>query len=110
MKNVKLDRHVDSTPPLARSVYVAQEADWGDHQWHGQEYQGEHWYDYNDDYQGYTMEQQDEPEVDNIETDEEYNEEAYMGQDGYNSEEVEKHQLLTFDDDAEGEEDDDGYE
>ena len=46
VENAKLDRHVDSTPPLARSVYVTQEVDWGDHQWHGQEYQGEHWHDY----------------------------------------------------------------
>jgi hypothetical protein len=96
---------VDSTPPLARSVYVAQEADWGDHQWHGQEYQGEQWYD--DDYQEYAIEQQD---ADNIEIGEEHDEEAYMGQDGYDSEEVEEHQLLTLDDDSEGEEDDDDYE
>ncbi len=56
------------------------------------------------------MEQQDEHEVNNIEIGEEHDEEAYMGQDGYDSEEVEKHQLLAFDVDAEGEEDDDGYE
>jgi hypothetical protein len=56
------------------------------------------------------MEQQDEHEVDNMEIGEEHNEEAYVGQDGYDSEEVEEHQLLAFDDDADGEEDDDGYE
>ena len=33
-----------------------------------------------------------------------------MSEDGYDSEEVEEHQLLAFDDDAEGEEDDEGYE
>jgi hypothetical protein len=32
VKNAKLDRPIDSMPPLAHSVYVAQEADWGD-QW-----------------------------------------------------------------------------
>jgi hypothetical protein len=32
VKNAKLDRPIDSTPPLAHSTYVAQEADWGD-QW-----------------------------------------------------------------------------
>jgi hypothetical protein len=53
------------------------------------------------------MEQQD---AENIEIGEEHDEEAYMGQDGYDSEEVEEHQLLALDDDAEGEEDDDGYE
>ncbi len=52
---------------------------------------------------------EDEHEVDNTEIGEEHNEEAYMGQDGYDSEEVEEHQFLTFDDDAE-EKDDDGYE
>jgi hypothetical protein len=31
-------------------------------------------------------------------------------QDGYDSEEVEEHQLLALNDDAEGEEDDEGYE
>ena len=56
------------------------------------------------------MEQQDEHEVDNMEIGEEHNEEAHVGQDGYDSKEVEEHQLLAFDDDAEGEEDDEGYE
>ena len=56
------------------------------------------------------MEQQEEHDVDNIEMEEEHNEEAYVGQDGYDSEEVEDHPLLKFDDDAEGEEDDEGYE
>jgi hypothetical protein len=83
--NAKLDRHVDSTPPLARSVYVTQEVVWAD-QWHGQEYQGEHWYDYDEDYQGYAIEQQDEHEIEGIEVDEEHDEEAYTGQDGYESE------------------------
>jgi hypothetical protein len=31
VENAKLDRPMDSTPPLARSVYVAQEAYWGNH-------------------------------------------------------------------------------
>ncbi len=30
VENAKLDRPIDSTPPLSRSIYVAQEADWKD--------------------------------------------------------------------------------
>jgi hypothetical protein len=110
VENVKLDRHVDSTPPMTRSVYVTQEADWGDYQWYGQGYQDEQWQDYDEDYQEYTMEQQEDHGVDNMGRDEETNEEAYVGEDGYDSEEAEEHQLLTINDDAEGEEDDEGYE
>ena len=55
------------------------------------------------------MEQQDDHGADNMEGDEGANEEAYVGEDGYDSEEAEEHQLLTINDDAEGEEDDEGY-
>ena len=48
------------------------------------------------------MEQQDECGADGMEMEEEHIEEAYVGQDGYDSEEAEEHQLLTIDDDAEG--------
>ena len=110
VENVKLDRHVDSTPPMTRSVYVTQEADWGDYQWYGQGYQDEQWQNYDENYQEYAMEQQDDFGADDIERDEETNEEAYVGEGGYDSEEAEEHQLLTINDDAEGEEDDEGYE
>ena len=56
------------------------------------------------------MEQQEDHGADNMEGDEEANEEAYVGEEGYDSEEAEEHQLLTINDDAEGEEDDEGYE
>ena len=39
VENAKLDRPIDSTPPLAHNVYVAQEADWGDHRGNYQAYQ-----------------------------------------------------------------------
>ena len=95
---------------MTRSVYVTQEADWGDYQWYGQGYQDEQWQNYDENYQEYAMEQQDDFGADDIERDEETNEEAYVGEDGYDSEEAEEHQLLTINDDAEGEEDDEGYE
>jgi hypothetical protein len=60
VENAKLDRPMDSTPPLARSVYVAQEAYWGEPWGHDQAYQtdgwyGEDWHDHDEEHPGYSM-------------------------------------------------------
>ena len=51
VENAKLDRPMDSTPPLARSIYLSQEAYWGEPWGHDQAYQADdwHWEDWNED-------------------------------------------------------------
>ncbi len=106
MENAKLDRPIDSTPPLARSVYVAQEAYWGDQWGHDQAYQtedwqSEEWYDQDEEHPEYSMEYEEDPQV----NDEDNGEEVYMTQD-YATQEQE----FLGDEDITDEEDDDSYE
>jgi hypothetical protein len=106
VQNAKLDRPIDSTLPLARSVYVAQETYWGD-QWgpneayQTEDWQGEEWYDHNEEHPEYSMEYEEDPEV----NDEDNDEEVYMTQDNES-----QGQDLFEEGDASDEEDDDSYE
>jgi hypothetical protein len=102
LENAKLDRPMDSTPPLARS---AQEAYWGEQWGHDQAYQtedwhGEDWYDYNEEHPGYSMEYEEDPEG----NDEDNDEEVHMTQDN----ETQGHDILE-EGDTSDEEDDDSY-
>jgi hypothetical protein len=106
VKNAKLDRPIDSTPPLARSVYVAQEAYWGDQWGHDQVYhtedrQSEEWYDQEEEHPGYSMEYEEDREV----NDEDNGEEVYMTQDNES-----QGQDFFEEEDATDEEEDDNYE
>jgi hypothetical protein len=107
VENAKLDRPIDSTPPLARSVYVAQESYWGDHWGHDQAYQtedwqSEEWYEQNEEHPEYSMEYEEDPHSDG---DEDNGEEVYMTQDNET-----QGQEFFGDEDATDEEDDDSYE
>ena len=70
VENAKLDRPIDSTPPLAHNTYVAQEVDWGDPWGDYQAYQSdewdEPWYE-EDDTQEYAMEHEEEQDDDHEE-------------------------------------------
>ncbi len=106
VENAKLDRPIDSTPPLARSVYVAQEAYWGD-QW-GQDqayqtkdWQSEEWYDQDEEHPEYSMEYEEDLQA----NDEDNGEEVYMMQNN----ESQGHEFFE-DEDATDEEDDGSYE
>jgi hypothetical protein len=106
VENAKLDRPMDSTPPLARSVYVAQEAYWGEPWGHNQAYQSDDWYgeDWNEDneeHPGYAMDYEEDQEGNGEDTDEE----VYMTQ----GNESQGHDLMEEEDPSD-EEDDDNYE
>ncbi len=70
VENAKLDRPIDSTPPLAHNTYVAQEADWGDQWGDYQAYQAEdwdeQWYE-EEDTQEYAMEHEEDQDDDHDE-------------------------------------------
>ncbi len=105
MENAKLDRPMDSTPPLARSVYVAQEAYWGELWGHDQAYQtdewyGEHWQDNYEEHPGYSMDYEEDQEG----SGEDMDEEVYMTQ-GNEGQGLD----LMEEGDTSDEEDGDGY-
>ena len=107
VENAKLDRPIDSTPPLARSVYVAQESYWGDQWGHDQAYQtedwqSEEWYEQDEEHPEYSMEYEEDQHSNN---DEDNGEEVYMTQDNET-----QGQEFFGDEDATDEEDDDSYE
>ncbi len=72
VENAKLDRPMDSTPPLARSIYLSQEAYWGEPWGHNQAYQFDdqayqsddwHWEDWNEEseeYPGYSIDYEED--------------------------------------------------
>ncbi len=106
VENAKLDRPMDSKPPLARSVYVAQEAYWGELWGHDQAHQSYDWYEEdwdenNEEHPGYSMEYEEDQDGDGEDTDEE----VYMTQ----GNEIQGHDLMEEGDPSD-EEDDDGYE
>ncbi len=110
VENAKLDRPIDSTPPLSRSIYVAHEADWGKQWGYDQAYHTDTWYDNSwqetkEEYPSYPTEHEDQIEEDGPDVD--TNED--MDQD--ESEEGENQDCHLFENgDSSGEEDDDGYE
>jgi hypothetical protein len=100
VENAKLDRPIDSTPPLAHNIF-AQEADWGD-QWgdyqafQADEWDGQ-WYE-EEDTQEYAMEHEEDQ-------DEEGNEEVFATHEG-----TSEYEDMMEKGDTSGEEDEDGYE
>jgi hypothetical protein len=115
VENAKLDRPMDSMPPLARSVYVAQEAYWGDQWGHDHAYQTEDWHEEdwyeedNEGHPGYSVDYEEDPEHNKGDPNEDHDEEAYMAQDGAEGSESQGHELFG-ERDTSDEEDDDGYE
>jgi hypothetical protein len=111
VENAKLDRSIDSTPPLSRSIYVAEEADWGDQWGYDQAYHTDTWYDddlwqeINEEYPSYPAEYEDQIEEEDadIGTNEDIEQEG--SEEGAN---LDCH--LFEDGDISDEEDDDGYE
>jgi hypothetical protein len=106
VENAKLDRPMDSTLPLERSVHVAQKAYWGEPWGHDQAYQSDEWYgedwdDDNEEHLGYSMDYKEDQDGNGEDTDEE----IYMAQDN----EGQGHNLLEEGDPSD-EEDDDSYE
>ncbi len=106
VENAKLDRPMDSTPPLARSVYVAQKAYWGepwdyDQAFQSDDWYGEDWQDDNEEHPEYSMDYEEDQEGNG----EDMDEEVYMTQ----GNEGQRHDL-TKEGDTSDEEDDDGYE
>jgi hypothetical protein len=103
VENAKLDRSIDSTPPLAHTsnTYVAQEADWGDQWGDYPAYQEEEWdeqWHEEDDAQEYAMEHEDDH-------DEDFDEEVFVTHLGASMDEGPMGDGDTF-----GEEDEDIYE
>ena len=107
VENAKLDRPIDSTPPLSRSVYVTQEADWGDQWGYDQAYHTDTWYDNSwqeEEYPSYPVEYEDQIEEDDPDID--INDDLDLDE----SEEGMRHDChLLEDGDSSGEEDE-GYE
>ncbi len=101
VENAKLDRPIDSTPPLAHNTYVAQEADWGDQWGDYQAYQAdewdEQWYEEEDTHE-YAMEHEEDQ-------DEVYDEEVFATHEGTST-----YEDTMEEGDTSGEEDEDGYE
>jgi hypothetical protein len=96
---------MDSTLPLARSVYVGQEAYWGEPWDYDQAFQSDDWYEDcnedNEEHPGYAMDY----EEDQDDHGKDMNEEVYMTQ----GNESQEHDLMEEGDPSD-EEDDDDYE
>jgi hypothetical protein len=106
VENAKLDRPVDSTPPLARSIYLSQEAYWGEPWGHDQAYQADDWYweDWNEEseeHPGYSMDCEEDQDGHG----EDMDDEIYMAQ----GDESQGHDF-TEEGDSSDEEDDNDYE
>jgi hypothetical protein len=109
VENAKLDRPIDSTPPLSRSIYVTQEADWGEQQWgHDQAYHTDAWYDNSwqdyEEYPSYPTEYEDQMEEDDPDVD--INDDLDLDE----SEEGMNHDCHLFEDGDSSGEEDEGYE
>jgi hypothetical protein len=113
MENAKLDRPIDSTPPLARSIYIAQEADWGGQWGYDQAYHTDTWYEEtwhkgNEEHPP-AMEYEEHLEEDTRDDEADPNEEVCMSQEGAEDGANQEHHLFE-EGDTSDEEDDEGYE
>jgi hypothetical protein len=109
VENAKLDRPIDSTPPLSRSIYVTQEADWGEQQWgHDQAYHTDAWYDNSwqdyEEYPSYPTEYEDQIEENDPDVD--INDDLDLDE----SEEGMNHDCHLFEDGDSSGEEDEGFE